>query len=388
MSSIPSVSVIMPSLNAAPYIRKCMDSVLGQTLRDIEILCVDSGSTDGTAEILREYAGKDPRITLLESDRKSYGYQMNLGMDAAKGKYLGIVETDDWAEPDMFETLYSAAEADRLDIAKAGYYLYYSEPEERNEACPVTSEVFSRRVFCPRTDFSSPLEQAEFYKMKPTIWSAVYDLGFLRRNGIRFHETPGASFQDLSFHFMTFALARRVRMLEGCFLHYRQNNAGSSIHSAGKIYCVADEYDEIERFLASDPELERTLSGVKCRMRFDTYMWNYDRLDGDSRLEFIRYASKEFAEDLASGWCERKYFTGSRWYRLKQIIGDPDAFHAEKQRAKEGRAAAAARRGSIRKKAKSAWKKTKLCLRRYGPRVTVRKAVRKIGRKIGGMLAK
>lgn len=130
----------------------CMDSVLGQTLRDIEILCVDAGSTDGTAEILREYAERDPRVTVLLSDRKSYGYQMNLGMDAAKGKYMGIVETDDWAEPDMFETLFAAAEADRLDVAKAGYYLYYTEPEERNEPCPVTSEAFGKRIFCPRTD--------------------------------------------------------------------------------------------------------------------------------------------------------------------------------------------------------------------------------------------
>lgn len=82
---MPKISVIMPSLNVAPYIRECMDSVICQTLNDLEILCIDAGSTDGTREVLEEYAGKDARIRLIESDKKSYGYQMNLGLEAAAG---------------------------------------------------------------------------------------------------------------------------------------------------------------------------------------------------------------------------------------------------------------------------------------------------------------
>ena len=383
MNEAPKVSVIMPSLNVAPYIRQCMDSVLTQTLDDIEIICVDAGSTDGTAEILREYAERDPRLTVLHSDQKSYGFQMNLGMDAAKGKYMGIVETDDWAEPAMFETLFAAAEADSLDVAKAGYYLYYAEPEVMDTECAITSEVFSRRVFCPRTDFASPLERAEFFKMKPTIWSAIYRLDFLRKNGIRFHETPGASFQDLSFSFKVFALANRVRLLEGCFLHYRQDNPESSIHSTGKVYCVSEEYKEIDRFLDSDPVMKRNLSGVRIRMQFDTYMWNYERLRGNSRLEFIRFASKEFVKDMASGWCERGCFTEGRWFRFRQIIEDPDGFHAEKQAALDGAAPVrAAKRRSLRKRIGGALRRTRRHLHFYGPYVTARKVVRKIAGKL------
>ena len=382
MNEAPKVSVIMPSLNVAPYIRQCLDSVLCQTLRDIEILCVDAGSTDGTAEILREYAERDPRVTVIVSDRKSYGYQMNLGMDAAKGRYMGIVETDDWAEPDMFGTLFAAAEADSLDVAKAGFYYYIAEPEEKNTEYAITSEVFSRRVFCPRTDFASPLEQAEFYNMVPSIWSAIYSLEFLRRNGIRFHETPGASFQDESFFFKVFALANRVRMLEGCFLHYRQDNAHSSIHSPGKIYCEADEFAEIERFLASDPELERALSGVKNRSKLNSYLWNYDRVGDDNKLEFLRFASKEFARDMASGWCEKKYYTTSKWNELRRIISDPDGYHAMRQ----GTAAPPAERmhPGIPQRLKAAWKGLRRSLRVYGLRVTARKAVRRLRRRIAG----
>ena len=102
---MPEISVIMPSLNVAPYIRECMDSVLCQSLKNIEILCIDAGSTDGTWEILEEYARKDVRVQLIRSDKKSYGYQMNLGLKAANGEYIGIVETDDYILPETFEEL-------------------------------------------------------------------------------------------------------------------------------------------------------------------------------------------------------------------------------------------------------------------------------------------
>ena len=115
------VSIIMPSLNVGPFIRECIDSAVNQTLTDIEILCVDAGSTDGTAEILQEYAAKDSRVHFIHSDVRSYGYQMNLGLDAATGEYIGILETDDWTEPNQFEKMYEAAKAQDADLVKSNY---------------------------------------------------------------------------------------------------------------------------------------------------------------------------------------------------------------------------------------------------------------------------
>ena len=115
------ITVIMPSLNVAPYIEKCIQSVVNQTLQDIEILCIDAGSTDGTLEILEQFKREDSRIRIIHSDKKSYGGQVNMGIDMAKGKYIGIVETDDFIASDMYEKLYDIAESHNLDYAKGTY---------------------------------------------------------------------------------------------------------------------------------------------------------------------------------------------------------------------------------------------------------------------------
>ena len=116
---MPKVSVIMPCLNMEKYIRQCLNSVVCQTLKEIEIIIVDAGSKDGTLEILREYAREDARIQVLHSDKKSYGYQMNRGIAMASGEYIGIVETDDFIEPDMMAVLYGKAVETGADYVKA-----------------------------------------------------------------------------------------------------------------------------------------------------------------------------------------------------------------------------------------------------------------------------
>lgn len=125
------VSIILPSLNVLPYIKECVESVMNQTLHEIEIICVDAGSTDGTLEILQEYEKQDNRIKLIVSDKKSYGYQMNLGIKAAVGEYIGIVETDDYVSENMYEELYTVARENEVDFVKADFYRFTGQGEKK-----------------------------------------------------------------------------------------------------------------------------------------------------------------------------------------------------------------------------------------------------------------
>ena len=100
------VSVIVPVYNVEKYLKKCIDSIIKQTLTDMEIICVDDGSTDSCPEILDEYANLDHRIKVIHKTNAGYGHAVNTGFAYAKGEYIGIVESDDYILPEMYETLY------------------------------------------------------------------------------------------------------------------------------------------------------------------------------------------------------------------------------------------------------------------------------------------
>ncbi len=321
------VSIVIPIYNVERYLRQCLESVVNQTLKDIEIICVNDGSTDSCQAIIAEYAARDSRVKVIEKANSGYGHSMNVGFGLASGEYIGIVESDDYAEPEMFETLYRIASRNRLDVVKSGYYFYYSVPKERNEKQVIVSKVLSNKTFCPMTDFKSKMEMVEFFNLKPTIWSAIYRGDFIRENGIRFNETPGASFQDASFNFKVWSCAQRVQLLQEAFLHYRQDNESSSVNSKGKVFCVCDEYEEMQRFLDEHPEKKGALEYIKNRIKYDSYMWNYERLASQYKYIFIERAAAEFKADMADGKLDKQYFEWYKWENLFSIIDDPIAWH-------------------------------------------------------------
>ena len=124
MANNIKVSVILPSLNVVGYIRESIRSVREQSLKDIEIICVDAGSTDGTREIIEEYVKSDDRIIVIDSPVKSYGFQVNQGLEIAKGEYIAILETDDYVHQDMYAKMYEIANTEQLDYVKCNYDTY------------------------------------------------------------------------------------------------------------------------------------------------------------------------------------------------------------------------------------------------------------------------
>lgn len=320
---MPLLSVVVPVCNAQKYLNECLDSILDQTLTDIEVICVDDGSTDNSGAILDEYTLRDSRVRVIHKVNTGYGHSMNVGFDAAQGEYIGIVESDDWIEPDMYEKLLNAAHAANADVVKANFFLYYGKPAPRDEFFEVIPPRLSGRVFCPLENVD--LEMVDFWNRKPSIWSAIYRRDFIYENHIRFHETPGASYQDASFNFKVWACAQRVFCLDRALLHYRQDNSGSSVNaSTGKVYCVRDEYEEMERFIAACGHDETLLTHIMNRLRFDSYMWNTDRLAEPMKTEFAAYAAQTFGELISSGKLDWSLFEPARWRFLNRFVNSPE----------------------------------------------------------------
>lgn len=330
VKKVIKVSVVVPVYNVEKYLRQCLESLVNQTLREMEIICVNDGSTDSSPQIIEEYMRKDSRVRMISKENTGYGHSMNCGFDQAQGEYVGIVESDDYAEPDMFEKLYHAAHAGQLDVSKAGFFFYYSMPEEKNIRSEVVSREKSGRTFCPTKDFRLPLEMADFFSMKPTIWSAIYRTAFIRENGIRFLETPGASYQDAGFNFKVLLMAEKMQLLHGCYLHYRQDNENSSVNSEKKVYCVCDEYQEMKRFLNSYSGNRKRMERIRNRMKYDSYMWNLERLAPQFRRGFVEHASDELRDNLKNEELSSAYFETYDWKDLKLLTDDPEKFYRDK----------------------------------------------------------
>ncbi len=288
MQNIKSkISIIVPVYNVEKYLKECLDSLLSQTLKDIEIICVNDGSTDGSYQILEEYKLKDKRIKVIHQQNHGYGYSMNVGIDNATSDYIGILESDDVARPEMFFELYNFITEYECDLVKSDFYYYYSLKNQLNQSNTIPKEDTFKII--------DPKKRPDLLSLLPSIWSAVYKKELLLKNNIRFLETPGASYQDTSFSKKVFMCADKIVLTDKAYVYYRQDNENSSINSKSKVYYIVDEYKELHSFLDSRPEFEVFRSYV-YEIQFWAYLWNLDRISDDFVTEFFNFIQKEFKD--------------------------------------------------------------------------------------------
>ena len=302
----PKVSILIPCYNVEKYIRQCLDSVVNQTLKDIEIICINDGSTDCTLDILREYEQNDNRIKVISKHNSGYGASMNIGLETAKSEYIGIVESDDFVELNMFEKLYCTAKDNDLDLVRCQYYLYKSS-NNSNELFDNTW-VPMNKVYCPLDD-NTPFMQA------PAIWCNLFKKDMINDNNIRFMETPGASYQDTSFAFKLYASAKRFMLIEDAFMHYRIDNENSSVNSSTKANYVLIEYAEIKRF-AKEHGIYKKLKYLIPKIRYACYRWNHGRLVKRLKFPFLLKMSKEYFVDFIQGNIKRSLFSKKEFKRI------------------------------------------------------------------------
>lgn len=310
------VSIIVPVFNVERYLRECLDSLKAQTLEDIEIICVDDGSTDGSLSILREYEAADSRFKVITKPNAGYGHTMNRGFELASAPYVGVLESDDFCDPNMCEVLYSAAMQNELDIVRCNISLYWSTPYERAVEVRYSVEEECGFVFDPRN-------RMQCFRLPPALCCMLMKKSILTENGLKLQETPGASYQDTAFSFKVWACAQRAMCLSDSFVHYRQDNEASSINQLGKVYCVSDEYAEIERFLNSNLDRFGDLLPVMHARKYSAYVWNYERMDERYHFEYAQHMAKEFNIARNSSMLEKDFFSSNEWSDLALLTLDP-----------------------------------------------------------------
>lgn len=320
-TTLPTLSILVPIYNTERYLEQALDSLCAQIFKDFEVICINDGSTDGSRDIIQKYLDSDSRFKVIDKPNSGYGASMNLGIAEARGEYIGILEPDDFLEPNALELLVSKAKEANADVVKANYWFYWSEPEDRNQLIQVIKPEMADHILDPQNE-------PDIYLALPSIWSAIYKRTYLQNNSIQFLETPGASFQDLSFTFKIWAYTHKVYLLEEPILHYRQDNEASSVNNPEKAFCVCTELEEIEQTLESLPiERQKKLSFYVYRIKYDNYMWNYQRLTPELRKQFLKRMVRDLQQGRENGNYKPEIFGSWQAKNLDYLLRNPEAFY-------------------------------------------------------------
>lgn len=307
----PKVSILVPIYNVANYLRQCLQSLHEQTLKEIEIICINDGSTDNSLEIIKEFMEEDPRFVLIDKKNSGYGDSMNQGMEKARGEYIGIVESDDWIEKNAFAELYEMAKVNNADVVRANYYMDKADKSDKARLIPIHE---TNRVLNPR-------QHCWLFLQSAAIWASIYRREFLKEKKITFLATPGASYQDTGFAFKVWASAERVFLTTNAYLHYRTDNENSSINHPGKVFCVCDEYVEIEKYLREN-DLYDDLGFVMWTARCAIYLWNALRLKPKLVKEFYSVVAPEMAVANKQGLIFVDFFGETPLAKITQALID------------------------------------------------------------------
>lgn len=317
----PKVSIVVPVYNVETYLEECLESIKKQSLKDIEIIIVNDGSTDGSLAIAQRFEQEDSRFRVLSKENRGYGHTMNLGFKNATGEYIGIVESDDCARPTMFEELYNQAKRCDADAVRSNYFAMGNEGTEFN-----LIDVLSI-ADAPYYEPFSPQNYPGILRGSPAIWSTIYKRSFIENEDISFLESAGASYQDTGFLLKVWACASRVVIMREAFLNYRIDNANSSVKSSAKVFCVSDEYAELDRFLENKPTCSTRFLKALAAKKYETYLWNYNRLDSSLRDTFLQKMTEEFTDLKEKGLLDKELFTPEEWNELDTIMNDPDSLN-------------------------------------------------------------
>ena len=316
----PLISILVPCYNVEKYLEQCLDSIVNQTLKDIEIICINDGSTDSTLDIIKSYAKSDKRIVIIDKQNEGYGKSMNRGLDAATGKYIGIVESDDWVDSNMFQELTDIAEKHNVDVVKSNFYRFTKDSEEINILPEHLSLNDLNKKIIPR-------KNTGIFFTQPSIWSAIYKREFLNNNNIRFLETPGASYQDTGFIFKVLVMSEQIWITDKTYLHYRCDNENSSVKSTNKIFCVYDEFKSVEDYLKQHNMLTKDIITLINHVKLGSYFWNLKRLTGNARKEFAKLFASEYKEHKLKKQINNDYMDDIVFLRLQKILHPYNAFY-------------------------------------------------------------
>lgn len=243
----PRVSVVVPIYNVEQYLPQCVDSIISQTLKEIEIILVDDGSPDSSGKIAEKYAKQDSRIKVLHKKNGGLSDARNFGMEAAIGEYISFIDSDDWIESNMLEDMYKASIKNNADVVVAGEIIEYI-----NESYFI-KETFEK--FHIATN-SNKIKKAVFHMCERgvfnVVWNKIYKREFIVRNNYKFIKDAMPA-EDIIFNCTVFSNIQSLVLMNTAYYHYAKRNVETYVtrYSPNAYNVFLSRYNKFKELFSS-----------------------------------------------------------------------------------------------------------------------------------------
>lgn len=217
---MPAISIVMPVFNTEKYVGKAIQSVLNQTFQDFEFVIIDNGSTDGSGDIIQNYASRDNRIRVIKNEENVFiSDARNEAIEDLKGEYLYLIDSDDWILPDMLQTMYERGKAFSAQYVVCGYFMdYYENGKAHSYAvCPDDRDM-------EQSEFRNKAVDYLVHTILTVPWNKLYSLSYIREHAISFRHTK---LEDHHFNMDFIMDVERVSMISTPFYHYYRSRQGT-----------------------------------------------------------------------------------------------------------------------------------------------------------------
>lgn len=293
------ISVIVPVYNVEDYLHVCLNSILNQTFQDFEILCIDDVSTDSSSEILEYFAGKDSRIKILRNEKNiGLGPSRNRGLDAAKGKYVIFLDSDDWYSLDALETLFNQAEKNNLDMVMGKPIVFYEEEKSFGRERYYDAEFmdkFDHKVF-DHWD----LDKTRLFDIPIAVWNKLYLKSFLDENNIRFPDEDYIH-EDNPFSCRVMTHAKRISFINKYFYNRRRRPGSLMALNDDRLFDNIAIVRLVLDVFMEDAELYEYYKKEVLTYIFKTVLnWKYQQIEDQYKERFfseVQGVYRTFIED-------------------------------------------------------------------------------------------
>lgn len=302
------ISVIIPIYNTAPYLERCLSSITLQTYGDLEIICVDDGSTDGSGRIVDQFAERDKRVVALHQQNAGVSRARNVGLKHATGDYIAFCDSDDWIEADMYQQMAEIMESENLDMVAVGWYKDSDEEkEEIRNRLPVSHEIIGRDLLLEY------LYKRDYYRGFAFIWTKLFRREILLEPSGKFLEFDEKLVigEDVLYLAEVAINIKKTKYIDRAFYHYIQRDSSGS-HTKD-LYKLRDWVRAYERIISLFEKSHVESNTVNYVKRFLVYISSklaqmaYEQKDIEmlkTSQNFMRMYEKEYL-DLNQEYPER-----------------------------------------------------------------------------------